>query len=81
MKVTAGWNPYSGRQEVVVSTLPVWKVRTRVLSLPSSIPGTQLALLWARQHAQLQATTKHPPTSDLPSAAVSDRCPALYCRW
>lgn len=34
-----------------------------------------------RQRAQLQATTKHPPTSDLPSAAVSDRCPALYCRW
>lgn len=24
---------------------------------------------------------KAPPTSDLPSAAVSDRCPALYCRW
>lgn len=60
MKVATDWNPYSGRQEVV-STLPVWKVRTRVLSLPSSTPGTQLAFLWARQRAQLQATTKHPP--------------------
>lgn len=45
----------------MVSALPVWKVRTRVLSLPSSTPGTQLAFLWARQHAQLQAITKHPP--------------------